>query len=78
MRILPVLLLAGCATSTMTYGPDGEPLVFIECDSGTMTMCYDEARKRCPAGYEVVEAVNESKPGVLSTVTTRTLTVACQ
>lgn len=76
--LILALALTGCTTASPTFGPNGEPLVFIECDYTGMSACYQEAARRCPYGYRTVAAVDTFTPGVLSSDTQKNLTVACQ
>lgn len=76
-RLLICLTLAGCASSTNTYGPNGEPQVFIDCNLAGLNACYQEAAKRCPRGYRTVQVVDTFTPGVLSSHSEKNITVAC-
>lgn len=63
--ILPlVLTIAGCATATEMYGPEGERLVSIDCSGAAMQMsaCYEKAAEVCPRGYRLVERSSETGP----------------
>lgn len=54
-RLLPILLLSGCTTSTPVHFTDGKPALLIECGSGVLwSVCYTEANSACPKGYEVL------------------------
>jgi hypothetical protein len=54
--IIP-FLIAGCATSTQTYGPDGRPAYTINCSGGALSWgeCESKAGNLCGSrGYDVV------------------------
>ena len=66
-----LVTLTGCSTATRIYGDHGEPLVMVECGSGTsFSICYDRASKECPNGYRTVS----EQPGF----NRKTLKVACK
>lgn len=57
LLILALLPLAGCATSTQTYGPSGKAAHTINCPGAANSWgsCYEKAGSLCgTAGYEVV------------------------
>lgn len=79
MRVIAItLLLVGCTTVTPTFGPNGERLVYIECDYTGMPDCYAMANKACPGGYRQVGKVDTFTPGLLSSSVSKNITVACQ
>lgn len=57
LLLLALLPLAGCATSTQTYGPDGKAAHSINCPGGANSWgsCYEKAGNLCgKSGYDVV------------------------
>jgi len=67
------LALAGCATASKTYGPDGREAYSINC-SGTARswgMCMEKAGDLCGAkGYSVITAVGDVGNLAVGTATT--------
>lgn len=56
------LILAGCATAKVTYGPDGRQVHSINCSGNLMTWnaCYEKAGALCGArGYDIVERTGD-------------------
>lgn len=54
--------LAGCATSSTTYGPDGRPAYTLNCSGMALTWgaCYEKAGTLCgTAGYDVLAGGSE-------------------
>jgi hypothetical protein len=88
-----IALLAGCASSSKTYGPNGEVAYNLNC-SGTARnwgMCLEKAGNICGArGYNVITSNGESgfiasgySSGMNSnfiggTTTTRSMVIACK
>ena len=57
LLLVALLSLAGCATSSQTYGPTGKPAHSIGCNGAANSWgtCYEKAGEICgKAGYEVV------------------------
>lgn len=59
LRILVVasagLALASCATTEEIKRPDGKSEALISCGASTgWNVCYAEANKRCPSGYNTL------------------------
>jgi hypothetical protein len=56
MRLIIIIffLLAGCTISQETYGPNGERIKQIECGQALPQLCRNEAEKKCPNGYNVL------------------------
>lgn len=55
-------VLAGCATSSSTYGPDGRAAHSINCSGAALNwgMCMAKAGDLCGAkGYDVIDRVGE-------------------
>jgi hypothetical protein len=49
------LALFGCATSQEVRRPDGRTELLIACGASTgFDVCYRQANKDCPQGYETV------------------------
>lgn len=70
MRILLLLLLAGCASSKPTYLPDGSMGHMIGCSGSAASwgMCYEKAGQLCgPKGYTVVAGGAEQGAVVTAT-----------
>lgn len=63
LMIIPILALGACASSSMTYGPDGRPAYTLNC-SGTIRtwgMCLEKAGKLCgQAGYDVLQTSSDN------------------
>jgi hypothetical protein len=53
--------LVGCTTVQTIPGPDGDQY-YIHCRS-TAANCYQEAARRCPKGYEIIDKLFGA-PGV--------------
>ena len=50
-----VLALGGCSTAQEIRRPDGRVEYLIACGAGAgWNLCYAEANKRCPSGYDTV------------------------
>lgn len=47
------LVLAGCATVTPVYGPDGKPAFLVEC-GGRMANCHQAALEKCKGPYATI------------------------
>ena len=82
---LSVVVVAGCAGSRTTYGPDGSEMHSINCSGWARNwgMCLEKAGELCgPRGYQVVNRSGDS-PGMLVTgssaapVISRTMLVKC-
>lgn len=73
-RILCVALLAaGCGPSVkVVHGPNARPALAIE--GKTAVACYEEAARRCPAGYVILDRAAIS--GGTTTVSGHTVVVA--
>jgi hypothetical protein len=83
------IALAGCASSSKTYGPDGKEAYSINCSGWARTwgMCYEKAGDLCGTkGYEVIgqgsdrgalASVNPSGGFAGSTIS-RSLMVKCR
>lgn len=57
LLFLGLLALAGCATSTQTFGPSGKAAHSINCHGAANSWgtCYEKAGQICgTSGYEVV------------------------
>lgn len=55
-----IVALGGCTTAQEIARPDGRTEMVIGCGAATgFNICYAEANKRCPQGYETLE----EKPG---------------
>lgn len=47
--------LAGCTATTEIRRPGGKVELLIACGASTpWSVCYNEANKRCPQGYDTV------------------------
>jgi len=69
--ILPAVLgLAGCVNSSSIVTPTGHEGFSINCSSqgivGSSSSCLEEAARRCPAGYTIL---NADEPGAAPVVT---------
>ena len=56
--LLGALLLAGCASSSQTFGPDGRAVHTLNCSgwARSWSMCLERAGELCGArGYDVLE-----------------------
>ncbi|HXD38157.1 MAG TPA: hypothetical protein VN624_15990 [Rhodanobacter sp.] len=77
--------LAGCATATPTYGPDGRPAYTIECggSSANWNMCFQKAGELCgTSGYDVIARNGDTgamaSPYGATTIISRSLEVECK
>lgn len=64
--------LAGCATSTATYGPDGRQSHSLNCSglARTWGMCLEKAGEICGAkGYDVLASTGDQGAFVQGTAT---------
>lgn len=55
--VMAALALAGCATSSATYGPNGKQAHSISCNGGANSWgtCYEKAGDLCgTSGYDVI------------------------
>ena len=89
--ILPtalLLLTASCATSSQTYGPQGNVAYTLNCSGLALNwgMCFEKAGEICgPRGYNIVTATTDSgaimnaTPQLLSGSTTisRSMLIEC-
>ena len=72
--ILAITPLASCATYTIL--PNNQ--AFIDCSgTGNLGDCYNKANDICPRGYEILDRVNETHTGLLSTTHTTNITIKC-
>ena len=90
--ILPIIMLsvlAGCASSSTTYGPDGRSAHTINCSglARTWGACYEKAGDLCgSAGYDVMDRdtdqgalITGNRNGFTGGVSnSRSLVVACR
>jgi len=84
-----LLLLAGCASTSATYGPDGRKGILLNCSglARSWNMCLKAAGDTCgAAGYDIL-AVNgdqgavatfNSDGGMFASTISRSLMVACK
>ena len=50
--LIPLFVLAGCATARVIYDEKGEQQIFIDCtDQGSWDICFEKAAEVCPRGY---------------------------
>ncbi|MFA6119808.1 MAG: hypothetical protein WCT35_02315 [Sideroxydans sp.] len=49
--LLSLLVLAGCASSQLTKGPNGEDAYLVKCGNAVKSKCVAEANSLCPKGY---------------------------
>lgn len=50
-----ILALASCATTQEIKRPDGKTEMLVACGASTgWNVCYAEANKRCPSGYNTL------------------------
>jgi hypothetical protein len=54
MALVIALPLAGCAASRPAETVDGRASYHVQCSSGRQDLCYAEANKLCPQGYDEV------------------------
>lgn len=56
---------AGCTSSRIVSGPNGERMVIAECNGGINSMadCYQEIAEQCPKGYTIMTGNQEATPG---------------
>jgi hypothetical protein len=58
LAVLTAVVLAGCASSTTTYGPDGRQIHALNCSgwARSWAMCLERAGELCgPNGYDVID-----------------------
>ena len=56
MIVAAALVLSGCATAQEIKRPDGRVELLIACGASTgFNICYSEANKKCPQGYDTIE-----------------------
>lgn len=85
MRVLLVLLLAGCASASPTYGPDGKQAHTLNCSglARSWSACFERAGEICKErGYTVLAKSDEqglvATPHALGTTQARTMLIACK
>lgn len=89
MRILLLLLLAGCASSKVTHMPDGSIGHSINCSGSALTWngCYEKAGELCKErGYTVIAGGSDETAVVAgnqfgvygSAAATRSMLVKCK
>ena len=49
------LAITGCASSTAVQGPNGTAYS-VSCPPANIELCYAEASKQCPSGYQILSA----------------------
>lgn len=54
--LVPLFVLAGCATSKQIVGPNGTPAHSIRCGAAAVDACYEKAGEVCPNGYSVLNS----------------------
>lgn len=90
---LAIIVLAGCASATKTYAPDGRVAYSLDC-SGTARnwgMCYEKAGEICKEkGYDTIMVngeqgasvgayANQQNAGLYgSSLHFRSMTIACK
>lgn len=65
-----LLSLAGCATSSKTYGPDGREAYTINCSGGALNwgQCYEKAGSICGArGYDILNKDTDGNSSIGAT-----------
>ena len=65
LLLIALLPLAGCATSSQTFGPTGKPAHSIGCNGGANSWgtCYEKAGSLCgAAGYDVIAQNGQTTP----------------
>jgi hypothetical protein len=63
------IVVAGCAGSSKTYGPDGSEMYSLNCSGWARNwgMCLEKAGELCgPRGYQIVNQSGD-RPGTLVT-----------
>jgi hypothetical protein len=55
--LLVVLLLSGCATSTIVYDETGREALLIQCDA-SLAVCHNKAREVCGGAYALLDEFN--------------------
>lgn len=63
--IFATVFVAGCATSTVTYAPDGKAMHVIRCDGSAVSesVCFTKAGEICKErGYTVLGKNGEAAP----------------
>ncbi len=78
LTMFGIIHITGCTTSTPIRTSTGEIQYYIDCEYDGMSKCYEEANKVCPAGYDVVEAVDRFIPGVFSNDRATNITIQCK
>lgn len=53
--LVSLLVLAGCASSQPTKGPNGEDAYLVKCGNAVKSKCVSEANSLCPNGYVQLE-----------------------
>ena len=87
--ILSILAVAGCATSSKTYGPDGNAAHTINCSGVALNwgMCLSRAGEICETrGYDILFATTDrgtivnATPQLLfgSTTISRSMLIQCK
>ena len=58
--LLVVLLLSGCATSSIVYDETGREAVLIQCGNGSggLSSCHNKAREVCGGAYVLLDEFN--------------------
>lgn len=80
--------LAGCATASQTYGPDGRVSYVVQCDglANSWAECVKKSGELCGShGYDVIErdgdqgamGVANSSGAYAGSVMTRSMTISC-
>jgi hypothetical protein len=60
-----LIILAGCATTTKMYGPDGKEMTAISCDGSAVSpsVCFKKASDLCGAkGYDILASDGSATP----------------
>ncbi len=89
MRLLPILLLAGCANTSQVYTADGQTGHALNCSglARSWNACFEAAGQICKErGYNVLSSSAErgavagaTPTGAFgSTTQTRTMVIACK
>ena len=55
LRLMFLLVLAGCASVKQVKGPNGEVAYLVQCGNAVKGKCAEKASEVCPNGYNLLD-----------------------
>jgi len=58
--LILLVIFAGCASSKMVKGPNGEDAYLVKCGNAVKEKCTEKANDLCPHGYMLLDRNSDS------------------